>query len=237
MQIDHISAVPRGEEAERRRLRGQAKAERQRRAAAQRRAWLLDEALSLYAERGPEGFHMRDLAARTGYTAGALYVYFASRDAILLALRERLLDLLRAKVEAIGRLRHARGGGAVPADARSRCLARCLAWWQALSHAPHALSLLLSGAGEGEAADPLAGLLPTLQACEADLEELGAQVPAQALQEMVIWSIGRLTLARRPLDNGALDAECGAWLSRWLDGLGAGSAHEARAAAEQGMLF
>lgn len=70
----------------------QGRRERQARAAHVRRGQLLEVAWQLLQEQGPARFNMRELGLRAGYTAGAMYGYFASREHILLALRQRWVD-------------------------------------------------------------------------------------------------------------------------------------------------
>lgn len=60
----------------------------QRRADAQaaRTARILEAARAVLAEDGISGLTMRAVAARAGYTAGAVYAYFASKEALLATL-------------------------------------------------------------------------------------------------------------------------------------------------------
>jgi AcrR family transcriptional regulator len=66
----------------------------------QRRREILDAAATLLAERSWDGFAMRDVAARAGLSAGAVYQYFAGKQEIFAALyAARLADEL-AVIEA-----------------------------------------------------------------------------------------------------------------------------------------
>lgn len=63
----------------------------------------LDAALALFAERGYFGVGLRDIARRAGVREGALYHYFAGKEALLAALLQDLdgaADPVRAAVEA-----------------------------------------------------------------------------------------------------------------------------------------
>lgn len=61
-----------------------------------KRALILDAAAEVFARDGLEGASMRALAREAGYTAGALYFHFDSKEAIYAALLERSLAALRA---------------------------------------------------------------------------------------------------------------------------------------------
>jgi AcrR family transcriptional regulator len=58
--------------------------------AARRRA-ILDAARALFAERGLTGFAMAEVAARAGLSKGTLYLYWPTREELLLAVLEELL--------------------------------------------------------------------------------------------------------------------------------------------------
>jgi AcrR family transcriptional regulator len=79
-----------------------------------RRALVLDAARAVFAEHGVEGASIRVIAKRAGYTAGAIYSYFDSKEAIYAALLRESLERLQQAVDAArasrasptGRLRH-----------------------------------------------------------------------------------------------------------------------------------
>lgn len=60
---------------------------------------LCDIAAELLAETGPDGFNMRELAARAGVSAMTTYRYFKDKDEILAALRERAFLCLANRLE------------------------------------------------------------------------------------------------------------------------------------------
>src|SRR5262249_62117946 len=61
---------------------------------------LLDAAASQFPERGYHGTPMRDLAAATAMTAGAIYFHVPSKQALLLAVYEEGVQRLLDRVEA-----------------------------------------------------------------------------------------------------------------------------------------
>ena len=75
--------------------------QRQRRQAAMsdsRRALVLEAARSVFAEKGVEGASIREIAKRAGYTPGAIYSYFDSKEAIYAALLAESLERLNQLV-------------------------------------------------------------------------------------------------------------------------------------------
>jgi AcrR family transcriptional regulator len=77
---------------EARRLRHQALAD-------VRRELILDAARSVFFELGMEKTSIREIAHRAGYTPGAIYSYFASKEELYGALLGESLDRLNARVE------------------------------------------------------------------------------------------------------------------------------------------
>jgi len=71
-----------------------------------RRALLLDAARAVFAEQGLEGASVRVIAKRAGYTAGAIYSYFPSKEAIYAELlRESLAGCRRRWTARVARAR------------------------------------------------------------------------------------------------------------------------------------
>jgi AcrR family transcriptional regulator len=64
-----------------------------------RRQSVLDAARSAFFELGMEKASMREIAQRAGYTVGALYSYFASKEEVYGALLEESLERLNARVQ------------------------------------------------------------------------------------------------------------------------------------------
>jgi AcrR family transcriptional regulator len=65
---------------------------------------LLDAAAAQFAERGYHGTSMRDLAAATAMTPGAIYFHVASKQALLLAVYEEGVQRILDRVEAAAAL-------------------------------------------------------------------------------------------------------------------------------------
>jgi AcrR family transcriptional regulator len=64
------------------------------------RATILDEALALMGETGPEGIGVRELARRMNYSPGALYRYFEDREQIVSTLTADAMAMLRDRLGA-----------------------------------------------------------------------------------------------------------------------------------------
>ena len=65
-----------------------------------RRSLILDAATAVFFEHGLEGTSVREIARRAGYTPGAIYSYFASKEEVYGALLSESLDRLNAQVDA-----------------------------------------------------------------------------------------------------------------------------------------
>src|SRR5262245_42208118 len=64
-----------------------------------RRQSVLDAARSAFFELGMEKTSIREIAHRAGYTAGAIYSYFASKEEVYGALLAESLDRLNERVQ------------------------------------------------------------------------------------------------------------------------------------------
>lgn len=64
-----------------------------------RRALVLDAARSVFAEKGVEGASIREIAKRAGYTPGAIYSYYDSKEAVYAALLAESLERLNHDVQ------------------------------------------------------------------------------------------------------------------------------------------
>ena len=98
--------------------------------------------MQVFAEVGVEGASVRAIAARAGYTPGALYTYFADKEALASACLARSLGRLLAA------LRRA-GGAPAAGDAPSACARAFRAYY----HANPAEFALLIGRRGGRADD------------------------------------------------------------------------------------
>lgn len=161
-----------------------------------RRQLVLDAARSAFFELGMEKASMREIAHRAGYTPGAIYSYFASKEAVYGALLGESLDRLNASVQQAA----SDSDQGVP---RLRGAARAFFDFY-LAH-PRDLDLgfyLFQGMKPRGLTPELnemlnARLLQSLEPCQNALEHLG--VPAtQALQEVTALfahAVGLLVLS------------------------------------------
>ena len=78
----------------------EARLQRQQAMSETRRALVLDAARAVFEEQGLDGASMREIARRAGYTPGAIYSYFDSKEAIYGALLAESLERLNAAVRA-----------------------------------------------------------------------------------------------------------------------------------------
>jgi AcrR family transcriptional regulator len=65
-----------------------------------KRALIIDAARRLFEAEGLEGASVRAIAREAGYTAGAIYFHFESKEAIYAAVLEESVDRLNAAVDA-----------------------------------------------------------------------------------------------------------------------------------------
>ena len=146
-----------------------------------RRALVLDAARSVFAEKGLEGASIREIARQAGYTAGAIYSYFDSKEAIYAALLAESLERLNAEVAA------ARAPRSQP---RLTLAAKAQAWFGFYAHNPRDLDLgfyLVHGLAPRGLTSELNQQLnrrlhDALQPCEDALAAMGLS-PEAALRE------------------------------------------------------
>lgn len=193
---------------------------RQRALSDTRRALILDAARAAFVDLGLEGASMREIARRAGYTPGALYSYFASKEEMYGALLGASLERLVAKVEAAR-------AAAAPARPQAALRAAAGAFFDFYRDNPRDLDLgfyLFPGMqprGLTPALDRAlnARLRDALQPCEIALRALGAS-PTRALAEvtalfahmvglLMLGHTGRIRMFRQapePLLAAYLDA-------------------------------
>ncbi|MCL2468124.1 MAG: TetR family transcriptional regulator [Micrococcales bacterium] len=87
--LSEASAKAAGQQARRRAKRADSQDKRQARAATTR-AQLIAAAATVFAEKGYEGSSVGDVAAEAGYTKGAVYAHFASKEDLLLGIVEMM---------------------------------------------------------------------------------------------------------------------------------------------------
>ena len=160
-----------------------AKALRQQAMTDVRRALVLDAARTVFESLGIEGASIREIARAAGYTPGAIYSYFESKEAIYGALLAESLERLNAAVAATEPLGDAPG----PAE---RLEAKASAWFNFYSDTPRELDLgfyLVQGMQPRGLTSQLNEQLndrlhAALQPCEDSLKALGL-APEAALRE------------------------------------------------------
>lgn len=146
-----------------------------------RRALVLDAARAVFEEHGLEGASIREIARRAGYTPGAIYSYFESKEAIYGALLGESLDRLNQAVQQ---------ARAADAGAAAVLRAKALGWFGFYAANPRELDLgfyLVHGLAPRGLTSELnqrlnARLHEALAPCEQALVAIGLQ-PADAARE------------------------------------------------------
>lgn len=100
-----------------------------------RRQHVLDAARAVFFELGLEGTSIREIAQRAGYTPGAIYSYFASKEEVYAALLGESLERLNAVVQKSASSTKAR------ANALARLEASARAFFQFYADNPRDLDL------------------------------------------------------------------------------------------------
>lgn len=166
------------------------RAARQRAEADARRALVLDAARAAFFELGLEGASIREIARRAGYTPGAIYSYFASKEEVYGALLGESLERLNASVAAsVAATTSAAAAG--PAGAAARLRAGATAFFDFYREHPRDLDLgfyLFRGMQPRGLTPPLnerlnVRLRGALAPTEAALRQLGV-APAAAQAEL-----------------------------------------------------
>ena len=98
--LKHLIPKPKPAEEAAETRRRALRAQRQQTLGDARRALILEAARAVFADAGLEGASLREIARRAGYTPGALYSYFDSKEAIYADLLDESLARLRAAVQA-----------------------------------------------------------------------------------------------------------------------------------------
>jgi len=149
-----------------------------------RRAHVLDAARRVFAARGVEGASIREIAREAGYTAGALYSYFDSKEAIYAALVAESLDRLQAEVLA------ARAPKSQPAKA---LVAKAQAWFGFYANNPRDLDLgffLVNGLTRELDRALNERLMQALHPCEQAFEDMGLSPDAAARENAAMFAHG-----------------------------------------------
>jgi AcrR family transcriptional regulator len=105
-----------------------------------KRAFVLDAARAVFEEAGLEGASVREIAKRAGYTPGAIYSYFPSKEAIYAALVAEALDRLKFAVLGAKQAPAVLNGITLTAQARLM-VGKAQAWFKFYSVNPKDLDL------------------------------------------------------------------------------------------------
>jgi AcrR family transcriptional regulator len=167
----------------------QAKTERQQAMTDVRRALVLDAARAVFEKLGIEGASIREIARAAGYTPGAIYFYYDSKEAIYGALLAESLERLNDKVAQAGT-------GAL--DPAARLEAKASAWFDFYADNPRELDLgfyLVQGMRPRGLNATLneqlnSRLRDALQPCEAALQALGLTGEAALRETTALFAHG-----------------------------------------------
>ena len=167
----------------------QAKTERQQAMTDVRRALVLDAARAVFEKLGIEGASIREIARAAGYTPGAIYFYYDSKEAIYGALLAESLERLNDKVAQAGT-------GALNAAAQLE--AKASAWFDFYADNPRELDLgfyLVQGMRPRGLNATLneqlnSRLRDALQPCEAALQALGLTGDAALRETTALFAHG-----------------------------------------------
>ena len=217
-----------------------ARGTRQRAVADARRSLVLDAARAAFLELGLDGASMREIARRAGYTPGAIYSYYASKEEMYGALLGESLERLNARVAAARAGLAAAGTGGARAQAVAALRAAAGAFFDFFHEHPRDLDLgfyLFQGMQPRGLTPELnerlnARLRDALAPAQQALVALGL-APAEALAEvtarfahivglLVLAHTGRIRMFRQ---------ESRALFERYLEALLARAVQRARPAA------
>jgi len=166
-----------------------ARLERQQAMTDTRRALVLDAARAVFEKLGIEGASIREIARAAGYTPGAIYFYFASKEAIYGALLAESLERLNAQVAL---------AGLNLVDSAAILEAKASAWFDFYAHNPRELDLgfyLVRGLQPRGLNPQLneqlnARLYDALRPCEAALQSLGLTAEAALRENTALFAHG-----------------------------------------------
>ena len=160
-----------------------------------RRELVLDAARAAFLELGMEKTSIREIASRAGYTPGAIYSYFASKEDVYGALLSESLDRLN---ETVAKSLSAKEGAA-------RLRAAASAFFEFYLTNPRDLDLgfyLFQGMKPRGLTHDLndklnARLLQALQPCQVEMERLGmsATTALQEITALFAHAVGLLVLS------------------------------------------
>ena len=156
---------------------------RQERRAEQRRDQVLDAAEQCFLAEGFHGASMARIAAAAKMSVGHIYQYFASKDAVIIALRERrFADFERVLLAAE---RDGERGGEGDASAQIETWIAQFGWWLDPARAPLTLEIMAE-----------AGRNPAVAAVDEYVARAALQLIESARAELDALETGLLFVAR-----------------------------------------
>ena len=189
VQIDELTPVLTVAEREAAQRQLELRQQRQLAMSDTRRARVLDAARRVFAAKGVEGANIREIAREAGYTAGALYSYFDSKEAIYAALLAESLERLNAEVAAARTFK---------LQPQLTLAAKAQAWFGFYARNPRDLDLgfyLVQGLAPrgltSELNQQLNGRLQdALRPCEAALQAMGLSGDAALRENTALFAHG-----------------------------------------------
>jgi AcrR family transcriptional regulator len=211
VRLSELVALPNDVEAQALAQRRAQRLQRQQTVGEARRALVLEAARTVFEEQGLEGASIREIAKRAGYTPGALYSYFESKEAIYGALLEASLVRLQSAVDE---------AKAIKNNPAKTLAVKAQAWFDFFAQNPRDLDLgfyLVHGmAPRGLTAELNQQLndqlLAALQPCEDAMLALGLDAAAARAENAALFAHGVGLLLLQHTRRIKLFAQQPAWL-------------------------
>jgi AcrR family transcriptional regulator len=189
MRLRHLKPVPSAKQSAQAGRQHLQRQQRQQTVSDARRELVLDAARAVFLESGIEGASIREIAKRAGYTPGAIYSYFDSKEAVYASLLEESLDRLHAAVEA---------ARSVKGRPEKTLIAKARAWFDFYSQNPRDLDLgfyLVQGMAPRGLTNDLDRRLnerlhAALRPCEEALQAMGQDAPGALRENTALFAHG-----------------------------------------------
>jgi AcrR family transcriptional regulator len=191
-----------------------------------RRAYVLDAARAVFEAQGMEGASIREIAKKAGYTPGAIYSYFSSKEAIFAALLGESLEKLKRVVAAAKPASSNFQGLSLSQEARFM-VGKSMAWFKFYTTNPKELALSFylfqrssatdigTGIGTGIGSDLHtllnAQLIQVLEPAEKAMQEMGLPQNLALTENTALFAhgvgllqlqhTGRLTIFKQQADD------------------------------------
>lgn len=189
MRLRHLKPVPTAKQSAQAGRQQQQRQQRKQTVSDARRELVLDAARAVFLEAGIEGASIREIAKRAGYTPGAIYSYFDSKEAVYASLLEESLDRLHAAVDA---------ARVVKNRPEKTLAAKAQAWFDFYAENPRDLDLgfyLVHGMAPRGLTNDLDRRLnerlhAALRPCEDALQAMGQDAPAALRENTALFAHG-----------------------------------------------